>query len=67
MSLGPQMAKIRVDKEHPILAFKSTKNVPRIRKNEKLKNRASSCFKLDQNGPRSQISWKWDTDKIYVL
>ena len=38
MNIGPQMAKIRVDKENPILATqkKRTKNATRIRKNEKL-------------------------------
>ena len=35
MNLGPQMAKIRVDKEKPILAEESMKNAPRKRKNEK--------------------------------
>ena len=55
MNLGLQMAKIRVDKEKSILAHKG-RNMPlRIRENEILKNRASSRFKLDQKGPRSQI------------
>ena len=35
---------------------KSTKNAPRIRKNDKLKNRASTCIKLPQIRPTAKIS-----------
>ena len=50
MKLDTQMAKITVNKEKPIFAKRNMTNAPKICKNEKFKNRATSCFKLGQKG-----------------
>ena len=48
MVLGSKMADILNQKKTREKTPKNTKKAPRIRKNEKFRNRALSCFKLAQ-------------------
>ena len=48
------------EKKHEKHNLKNTKNLPRIRRNEKLKNRASSWTNLAQITPCAKISRPWD-------
>ena len=52
-----KMAKIRVDKEKPILALKIAQKMPLDSiKMKKKKNWALSCLKSGQKGPKPKIS-----------
>ena len=59
MVLGVKMAEI-FEKNTKKRILKNTKNAHRIRKNEKFKNRASSCSNQAQMTPWAKISWSWD-------
>ena len=59
MVLGPKISEI-FEKKHENPQLKNTKKAHRIRKNQNLENRASSCSNQAQMTPWAKISWSYD-------